>query len=301
MSATTELGAAAGTASGKNAGTENFPVGSWLLDPRDRPLVMAFYRFARAADDIADHPSLEPEDKLARLDALGRGLEGEADEPLSRALREACLKASVTLAHAHDLLEAFRLDVTKRRYRDWDDLMAYCAKSAMPVGRFMLDVHGEDRATWPASDALCAALQVINHLQDCADDFTALDRVYVPLDALAQAGETPSVLCNGRLTPDMRRVLDGLLDRTAALLRTSRDLAPQVRHWRLRLEVAVIQTVAESLVALLRRRDPLRVRVALSGGGYARCVILGIWRGLTMRRAPSSSAVAAGSRPGLSS
>ena len=87
--------------------------------------------------------------------------------------------------HARDLLTAFRMDVIKRRYRDWDDLMNYCRYSAMPVGRFVLDVHGEPRSTWPANDALCAALQIINHLQDCGKDYRDLDRVYLPLDLLA--------------------------------------------------------------------------------------------------------------------
>ena len=80
------------------------------------------------------------------------------------------------------------MDVTKLRYRDWDDLIGYCSYSAMPVGRFVLDVHGESRATWPANDALCAALQIINHLQDCGRDYRNLDRVYIPLDALAESG-----------------------------------------------------------------------------------------------------------------
>ena len=82
------------------------------------------------------------------------------------------------------------MDATKLRYRDWDDLIDYCRYSAMPVGRFVLDVHGESRATWPASDALCAALQVINHLQDCGKDYRDLDRVYLPLDALAAPAPT---------------------------------------------------------------------------------------------------------------
>ena len=81
-----------------------------------------------------------------------------------------------------DLLEAFRRDVTKLRYADWDELMDYCRYSATPVGRFVLDVHGESAPTWPANDALCAALQVINHLQDCAKDYREIDRVYLPLD-----------------------------------------------------------------------------------------------------------------------
>src|SRR5919107_1411517 len=94
-------------------------------------------------------------------------------------LRTTLRERALSPGHARDLLKAFRLDATKRRYRDWDDLMHYCAYSAMPVGRYVLDVHGESRATWPASDALCAALQVINHVQDCGADYRALDRVYI--------------------------------------------------------------------------------------------------------------------------
>ena len=86
--------------------------------------------------------------------------------------------------HPLDLLTAFRADVSKRRYANWDELMHYCRYSAMPVGRFVLDLHGEDRSVWAYSDPLCSALQVINHLQDCAKDYRALDRVYLPLDAM---------------------------------------------------------------------------------------------------------------------
>ena len=90
--------------------------------------------------------------------------------------------------HAQDLLSAFRQDATKLRYANWEELIDYCSRSAMPVGRFVLDVHGEARETWPASDALCAALQVINHLQDCAKDYQSLDRVYIPLDSMSASG-----------------------------------------------------------------------------------------------------------------
>ena len=94
-----------------------------------------------------------------------------------------------------DLLAAFRLDVTQAALAaSWDELMHYCNLSAMPVGRYVLDVHGESRATWPASDAICAALQIINHIQDCHDDYRDLDRVYVPLDAMAAAGASVEAL-----------------------------------------------------------------------------------------------------------
>ena len=113
---------------------------------------------------------------------------------------------------------AFRMDVTKLRYRDWDDLISYCAFSAMPVGRFVLDVHGESRATWAANDALCAALQINNHLQDCGKDFRDLNRVYIPLDAFAAAGATPEELGAARASPGLLRCIHDVAARNERLL-----------------------------------------------------------------------------------
>ena len=123
------------------------------------------------------------------------GLTGaNADDAVAVRLRAALAERKLSPKHAQDLIAAFKLDVTKLRYRDWDDLIAYCSLSAMPVGRFVCDVHGESRSVWPANDALCAALQIINHLQDCKDDYRNLDRVYIPQDALAASGATVEAL-----------------------------------------------------------------------------------------------------------
>ncbi len=175
--------------SGKSHRDENFPVASWLIHPRHRAPILAFYHFVRTADDIADHAELKPDEKLALLDQLEADLDGASDRnPEAVALRKELAQRGLSPRHAKDLLTAFRLDVTKLRYRDWDDLIGYCTYSAMPVGRFVCDVHGESETVWPANDALCAALQIINHLQDCQADYRNLNRVYVPQDSLAAAG-----------------------------------------------------------------------------------------------------------------
>ena len=108
----------------------------------------------------------------------------------------------MTDRHALDLLEAFRRDVTKLRYADWAELMDYCRYSAAPVGRFVLDVHGEPSTLWPANDALCSALQVINHLQDCAKAYRAIDRVYLPLDTLEANGTGVEALTAAQAGPE---------------------------------------------------------------------------------------------------
>jgi squalene synthase HpnC len=245
-------------ASGKGATDENFPVASFLIAPRHRAVVMAFYRFARAADDVADSPLAEAGSKLAMLEALRASLEGETDEaPEGVELRAALARRGLTPQHAFDLLEAFRRDVTKLRYDSWDDLMDYCRYSAAPVGRFVLDVHGESRDLWPMNDALCAALQVINHLQDCGKDRREIDRIYIPLDQLHAAGLTVEALDAPVASPQLRGVIVDLTRRTMALLDISRPFAGRIRDVRLALEVGVIQAFADDLCKLLLTRDPL--------------------------------------------
>jgi squalene synthase HpnC len=266
--------------SGKGHRDENFPVASRLIHPRHRGVILAFYEFVRVADDMADHATLAPAQKLDLLDRLEAGLMGRHDDiPEAVALRTALDERKLAPRHAQDLLTAFRMDVTKLRYRDWDDLMNYCTYSAMPVGRFVLDVHGEDRATWPANDALCAALQIINHLQDCKKDYRDLDRVYVPLDALAAAGAAVEDLGKDASPPALRQCLRTLAVRTGGLLDRSASFSASIRDARLALEVAVIQTLARRLVALLTARDPLGERVHLTKPGVAGAGLLGLLNG----------------------
>jgi len=241
---------------------ENFPVASFVIKPRHRAAIMAFYRFARTADDVADHPSLSAEARLAQLERMRATLNGETDDDAaSLALRQALADRGLDAAHPLDLLAAFRQDVVKSRYADWAELMDYCRYSAAPVGRFVLDVHGEARTTWPASDALCAALQVINHLQDCAKDYCELDRVYLAEDAMAAANTSVEALAAPRASPALRSVIVAMARRTERLLSQSAGLAGQVRDRRLGYEVALIQRLAEDLTARLIARDPLSERV----------------------------------------
>jgi farnesyl-diphosphate farnesyltransferase len=253
------------TWSGKDRGDENFPVGSALISARLRPHVHAFYAFARNADDIADSDVLAADDKIARLDVMEAVLLGRAGEgsPSATRLRARLHESGVTPHHATDLLVAFRQDATKKRYASWEELQHYCRYSAMPVGRYMLDLHGEGHDTWEPSDALCTALQVLNHLQDGAKDLQELDRCYLPADLLAAHGAGVADLHKHALTPGLRAVLDGLLDFCDALNDTAAHLPHRTRDRRLRLETGVIVNLSRRLAARLRRGDPLARRVKL--------------------------------------
>jgi hydroxysqualene synthase len=253
---------AADLASGKGAGDENFPVASRLVAARHRPVIMAFYRVARMADDVADHPTAPPDEKLARLAEIEAGLTGADDlVPEAVALRRTLAAHGLSDQHILDLMKAFRRDVTQTRYADWADLLDYCRYSAAPVGRFVLDVHGEDRSTWPASDALCAALQVVNHLQDCGKDYLELDRVYLPNDALAKHGAQVEMLAADRADPALLATIRDLAGKTQDLLDESRSFPRQVRDLRLALEIGAIHRMSQSLLGRLKRRDPLSDKV----------------------------------------
>jgi hydroxysqualene synthase len=281
--------------SGKGHRDENFPVASRLIHPRHRAPILAFYEFVRTADDIADHATLTPPEKLALMDRLEATLLGRNDDdPVAVALRSQLAARQLTPRHAQDLLTAFRMDVTKLRYRDWDDLIGYCTYSAMPVGRYVLDVHGESRALWPANDALCAALQIINHLQDCGKDYRNLDRVYIPLDVLATTGARVEELDTGSASAALLDAIHRLARRTGDLLRDSRPFSAGIEDARLALEVAVIQTFAERLAAVLARRDPLSQRVHLGKAGVAGFGLVGLIWGATRR---AGRLLAAGHRP----
>jgi hydroxysqualene synthase len=251
--------------SGKTHRDENFPVASWIIHPRHRSLILAYYNFVRTADDIADHATLAADEKLRYLDLLEAELLGKGDSQKEAVnLRNALAERAMSPRHAQDVLVAFRMDVNKLRYENWDEVIHYCRYSAMPVGRFMLDVHGESTSTWTASDALCAGLQINNHLQDCGKDYRNLNRVYLPRDALAASGATVEMLGEAKSPPALLQCLQALAVRTESLLGESKMLSAEVRDMRLGIEISVIQAFADKIVRMLKARDPLSQRVHLS-------------------------------------
>ena len=273
--------------SGKGAADENFPVGSWLLPARLRPHVATFYAYARTIDDIADNPGLAPDEKIRRLDGFAGAVSGmETVDPAfhkAHEIRRSLKETRVTHQHCVDLTRAFKHDATKLRYDDWDDLIAYCNFSAAPVGRYLVDLHGQPATVYPASDALCNALQVLNHLQDCRDDYKALNRVYLPQEWMREAGAAVEDLGRNRSTAALRRVLDRCLDASDHLLVVAESLPRQLLSLSLAMESAVILAIARKLSGELRRRDPLAERVVLSKAKYAACCLRGVAQVLLRR------------------
>ncbi len=270
------------TPSGKTASDENFPVVTRILPARLRSHIATFYAYARAIDDIADNPELDPDDKIERLDGFAKAVSGVGSmNPAFRKayeLSRSLAATRVTDRHCVDLVQAFKQDATKLRYDSWDDLISYCNLSAAPVGRYLVDLHGESTKVYPASDALCNALQVLNHVQDCQDDYKALNRVYLPGNWMNEAGVDVNTLNGNRSTKALRRVFDLCLDATDGLLDVAARLPGRIRNPRFAMDAAVVVAIAQKLSAELRRRDPIEERVMLTKMQYAACCGYGIGR-----------------------
>ncbi len=253
------------------------PTVALLLPAMVRRQVVAFYRFAIAADDVADAPGLSGEEKLARLDRLEHGLAGgpEAEAEVLE-LRRAVGGDALLLDHASQLLHAFRRDAVCDHCRDWADLMTYCRFSAAPAGRFLLALHGEPPETYAAGDALCTALQVLNLIQDCGKDYRALGRVYLPRDWLYGAGVATDAFAGKAAPPELRLVIDEVLDGVDGLLELARPLPLLLRAWRLKLEAAVVIALADRLSRRLRHADPLAETVRPSVADMAVASVAGL-------------------------
>ena len=271
------------TPSGKDAAYENFPVGSFLLPARLRPHVAAYYAFARAIDDIADSPSLAAEEKIRRLSGFEDALSGRNSDPAyakAHRMRASLDQTGILPRHCLDLVAAFKQDAIKLRYRDWGDLLGYCILSAAPVGRYLLDLHGGSRDGYAFSDALCMALQVINHLQDCQDDYRSLNRVYLPGDWMAAECVRVEELDASQASPALRRVLDRTLSATEQLMAEARRLPGGLISRRLAMESGAIVAIADALIVRLRKMDPLARRVQLGKPAFLACCLKGAVTGL---------------------
>ncbi|MEO0317486.1 MAG: squalene synthase HpnC [Pseudomonadota bacterium] len=262
---------------------ENFPVASPLLPARMRAAVRVIYAFARSADDIADEGDALPTERIAALDAYEVELDRiDAGQPASSPLFVE-LATVITEYPALDtgplraLLSAFRQDVAKTRYASWDELLDYCRRSADPVGRIMLALHGErDPALLTMSDAICSALQVINFLQDVAIDWQKA-RIYLPQEDFQRFGIDEQQIAQGRIDERWHAFMQFEVDRARALMLAGAPLARRVQGrlgWELRFIVLGGLRILEKIENA--GHDVFRHRPKLGKGDWLR---LG-WRSL---------------------
>jgi phytoene synthase len=261
----------------KTPRNEHFPVASLVLARDHRAAVLAFYRFARLADDVADAPGVAAQAKLVRLAALQAALRtGDPTIPEAAALHEVQVRHGTGAEQAVTLLDAFRQDAGKARYADWAELLAYCGRSANPVGRFLLELHGEDEPAFAPADGLCTSLQILNHLQDMRRDREDLDRIYLPVPWLERAGGEAAFFAPANAA--RRAVLDAALDRVDALIDSARILPRCLASRRLAAQSEATIALADRLAARLRVADPVLQRVQLGKADAARALVGGVLR-----------------------
>ena len=226
-----------------------------------------------------------PFEVLERLAVDADALTGAGpSDPEAAPLKAELATRRLPPRHALELLDAFRMDARKNRYADWDELIHYCRYSAMPVGRFVLDVHGEDPArVYGPSDKICAALQIINHLQDCGKDFRNLDRVYLPQDCLDRHGATIAMLGQDKAPPALRAVFRELAEKGLVLLDEGATLPDLIDDTRLSLEIAAIHRLAVVLSKGLLERDPLSEKVHHGKAAFALVALRGVAATLARR------------------
>jgi hydroxysqualene synthase len=251
---------------------ENFPVGSLLVPKDKRRHVYSIYAFARTADDIADEgydTPLSQRERLAALDDWGRQLEacyrGEARHPIFVALAETVKELQLPAELFRDLLSAFRQDVVKRRYADFDEVLDYCARSANPVGRLILLLFGyRDEELHRLSDHICTALQLANFWQDVAVDLDK-DRIYLPQDELARFGCDEEQLFARRFDGRYAALIKFQVERTRELFIKGRPLARLVSG-RLSFELSLTWHGGMRILELIEREgyNTLRARPVIT-------------------------------------
>ncbi len=236
--------------SGKTAKTENFPVGSRMLPVQLRPYALAFYHFARTVDDIADSGRLAANEKVRRLDCFAEVLFGndsttpECDK--AHAMRRSLAETGVTPKHCTDIVDSCRQDSHKLRFADWGELVDQMNLSASPIGRYLIDLHREPITAYPMSDALCHALQLLDHLQDVGEDYRANNRIYIPEKWMAAAGVDTAELGLTRTSKPVRMVINRCLDAVDDMFVVAAGLHDQLHNLRFTMEVVTMIAVAKN-------------------------------------------------------
>jgi len=267
--------------SGKSYSDENFPVASFLMTKEIRKIVRVFYFFARMADDIADHQTLRPNQKKRILFFFDKAIakNEKTNNPILNNMIKRFKELPSGKKYSRNLLKAFMMDASNKKYKIWEDLLFYCKFSANPVGRFVIDAVNEKqniKKIYEASDNLCTALQIINHVQDCQKDFKELKRVYIPYSLFKKYSLDKSILNQKKSTENFKRLKIEIIDNVLKLLKGTEIGLYKIQSWRLRKETLIILNIAKRLCNLLKRNDPLKKKIKLSRIDLIFCFFKGI-------------------------
>ena len=267
--------------SGKSHSDENFPVASFLMTKKIRSIVRVFYFFARMADDIADHQKLSSNQKKKILLFFDNAI-SKSKKTNNKVLDKMIARFKELPSgkkYSRNLLKAFMMDASNKKYKNWNDLLYYCKFSANPVGRFVIDAVNERKnieKIYEASDSLCTALQIINHIQDCKKDFRQLNRVYIPDSFFKKYSLDKKTLRKSKSEENFERLKIEIIDNVLTSLRKTKLGLREIQSWRLRKETLIILNIAKRLCNLLKINDPLEKQIKLSRIDFIFCFFKGI-------------------------
>ena len=267
--------------SGKSHSDENFPVASFLMTKKIRSIVRVFYFFARMADDIADHQKLSSNQKKKILLFFDNAI-SKSKKTNNKVLDKMIARFKELPSgkkYSRNLLKAFMMDASNKKYKNWNDLLYYCKFSANPVGRFVIDAVNERKnieKIYEASDSLCTALQIINHIQDCKKDFRQLNRVYIPDSFFKKYSLDKKTLRKSKSIENFERLKIEIVDNVLVSLRKTKLGLREIQSWRLRKETLIILNIAKRLCNLLKINDPLEKQIKLSRIDFIFCFFKGI-------------------------
>lgn len=263
---------------------ENFPVACRLFNRKFRKIITDYYNFARYCDDIADNPELSSAEKLQQLDAAEQALYGRQSLPCADAVRSSLAVEHIDVSVAADLLTAFRQDAAGKNYQTWGQLLDYCRYSAAPVGRFMLALHDENPSTYLPAAALCAVLQLVNHIQDLGSDVKMLNRIYLPEELMRRHKVSKRALSAAQCSKSLHFLLNDILNRCCGLLKDAEILPAIVKSLRLRIYICITLKLTKILINKLYNGDVLAEKISLSGYDRIRAAVSGLAQALTTRR-----------------
>jgi len=267
--------------SGKSHSDENFPVASFLMTKKIRSIVRVFYFFARMADDIADHQKLSSNQKKKILLFFDNAI-SKSKKTNNKVLDKMIARFKELPSgkkYSRNLLKAFMMDASNKKYKNWNDLLYYCKFSANPVGRFVIDAVNERKnieKIYEASDNLCTALQIINHIQDCKKDFKELNRVYIPESFFKKYSLDKKILRKSKSEENFEKLKIEIIDNVLTSLRKTKLGLREIQSWRLRKETLIILNIAKRLCNLLKINDPLEKQIKLSRIDFIFCFFKGI-------------------------
>ena len=273
----------------KQQNDENFPVSSLFIAKELQPLVNDYYTFARHCDDIADSPDLSSAEKVAQLQEIADifyGVKKYRGNKLDFAarLKNDFMRENLAFSLAGDLLTAFRRDSEGYEYKTWSQLINYCQYSAAPVGRFMLAIHNENPVTYMPAASLCAALQIVNHLQDIKYDYIKLARVYLPQELMKEFGVSKDDLKANKSTPELKQLIAYISDLLKGQIKDGQVLIKLVHSAKLRCQICIILSLTNLMLKKINRGDVLAQEIRLTKLDWFRGILGGICRFLCAGR-----------------